>query len=54
MDQDLYDIDPEYRKKYDKDMEKYAKEMEANEAKANARAKKAGYPSAEEIGRAHV
>ena len=29
MDQDLYDIDPEYRKKYDADMKKYAKEMEA-------------------------
>lgn len=34
MDQDLYDIDPEYRKKYDADMKKYAKEMEANEKKA--------------------
>ena len=47
MDQDLYDIDPEYRKKYDADMKKYAKEMEANEKKANASAQKAGYPSAE-------
>jgi hypothetical protein len=47
MDQDLYDIDPEYRKKYDADMKKYAKEMEANEKKANARAQKAGYPTAE-------
>ena len=27
MDQDLYDIDPEYRKKYDADMKKYAKAM---------------------------
>jgi hypothetical protein len=47
MDQDLYDIDPEYRKKYDKDMKAYAKEVEANEKKANARAQKAGYPTAE-------
>jgi hypothetical protein len=28
-------------------MKKYAKEMEANEKKANARAQKAGYPTAE-------
>ena len=47
MDQDLYDIDPEYRKKYDADMKKYAKAMEANEKKANAAAQKAGYPTAE-------
>ena len=47
MDQDLYDIDPEYRKKYDRDMKAYAKEVEAREAKANAEAKKAGYASAE-------
>jgi hypothetical protein len=40
MDQDLYDIDPEYRKKYDRDMKAYAKEVEAREAKANAEAKK--------------
>ena len=47
MDQDLYDIDPEYRKKYDADMKKYAKAMEVNEKKANAAAQKAGYPTAE-------
>ena len=47
MDQDLYDIDPEYRKKYDADMKKYAKAMEAGEKKANAKAQKAGYPTAE-------
>ena len=47
MDQDLYDIDPDYRKKYDRDMKAYAKEMEADEKKANARAQKAGYPTAE-------
>jgi hypothetical protein len=40
VDQDLYDIDPEYRKKYDRDMKAYAKEVEAREAKANAEAKK--------------
>lgn len=40
MDQDLYDIDPEYRKKYDRDMKAYAKEVEAREAKADAEAKK--------------
>jgi pyruvate carboxylase len=47
MDQRLEDIDPDARKKYDRDMKQYAKEMEANEKKANASAQKAGYPSAE-------
>jgi hypothetical protein len=47
MDQNLEDIDPDARKKYDRDMKAYAKEMEANEKKANARAQKAGYPTAE-------
>jgi len=47
MDQRLEDIDPDARKKYDRDMKQQAKEVEANEKKANASAKKAGYPSAE-------
>ena len=47
MDQLLEDIDPDARKKYDRDMKRQAKEVEANEKKANASAKKAGYPSAE-------
>jgi hypothetical protein len=43
MDQDLYDIDPEYRKKYDTDMQKRAEAQEARRAeiqktKANLRA----------------
>ena len=32
MDQDLYDIDPEYRKKYDADMQKRAEAQEARRA----------------------
>jgi hypothetical protein len=47
MDQRLEDIDPDARKKYDRDMKQQAKEVEANEKKANASAQKAGYPSAE-------
>lgn len=43
MDQDLYDIDPEYRRKYDRDMQKRAEAQEARRAeiqktKANLRA----------------